>query len=157
MEKQEDFRACSVARTLRVLGDKWLFLILREAFFGVKNYDDFQAKLGIATNVLSGRLKTLVENGVLKREQDPADGRKVTYRLTEKGVDLYPIVLALMRWGDRWLADESGPPLILHHKPCGERLEPVTCCKACGGEVLAQDIRYEEAGGKPRGPDGRGT
>ncbi|MFH1885278.1 MAG: helix-turn-helix domain-containing protein [Pseudomonadota bacterium] len=144
MKKQEDIRACSVGRTLQILGDKWLFLILREAFFGLRHYDEFAANLNIATNILSARLKILVENGILKKERDPADGRRFTYGFTRKGLDLYPITLALMQWGDRWLAGPEGPPLFLTHRTCGNRLEPVMCCRACGKPVTAPEITYQE-------------
>ena len=108
-------RICSVARTIDILGDRWIFLILREAFFGVRYYDQFLSNLGIATNMLSNRLKRLVENGIMEKNKDSTDSRRMTYRLTEKGRDLYPVTLAFMQWGDRWLADEKGPPLLLFH------------------------------------------
>lgn len=149
MKLMKDFRKCSVGRSLMVLGDRWLFLILREAFFGVRYYDGFQANLGIATNILSDRLKTLVEHGILQKRKDENDGRRVEYRFTRKGVDLYPIVLALMQWGDRWAADEMGPPLLLTHKACGHRLNPVMCCEHCGEPVQAWDVDYAEAGPDP--------
>ena len=142
MKQEKDFRTCSVARLLMVLGDRWLFLILRETFFGVRYYDRFKANLGIATNILSHRLKILTENNILARETDPDDARRVRYRLTEKGIDLYPIILAMMQWGDKWMDDGQGPPLILYHKACGHRLFPVMRCQHCGEEVLAQDIEY---------------
>ena len=145
MKAQNDIRNCSVGRTLMILGDQWLFLILREAFFGVRNYDMFQANLGIATNILSNRLKSLVESGIMKKKKDEKDARRVKYSLTRKGVELYPIVLAFMQWGDKWLAGEDGPPLLLTHLSCGHRLTPVMCCAHCGEPVLAQDIAYEEA------------
>ncbi len=144
MKKQEDTRACSVGRTLAVLGDKWLFLILREAFFGVRHYDEFAANLHIATNILSGRLKILVENNILKKERDPEDGRRFAYRMTRKGVELYPIVLALMQWGDRWLSGPEGPPLILTHTSCGNRLTPILCCAACGEPISALEVTWAE-------------
>lgn len=142
MKKETDFRTCSVARLLMVLGDRWLFLILREAFFGVRYYDRFKANLGIATNILSDRLKILTENGILDKKTDPDDARRVQYRLTEKGLDLYPVILAMMQWGDKWLDDGQGPPLRLHHKACGHRLKPVMCCQHCGQPVQAHEIEY---------------
>ncbi len=137
-------RTCSVARTIDILGDRWIFLILREAFFGVRYYDQFLSNLGIATNMLSNRLKRLVENGIMEKNKDSTDSRRMTYRLTEKGRDLYPVTLAFMQWGDRWLADEKGPPLLLFHKQCGHRLTPVMCCKHCGKVVDAKEVTYEE-------------
>lgn len=137
-------RVDSVARSLEILGDKWIFLILREAFFGVKNYDRFQANLGIASNILSRKLKSLIGYGIMEKRQDPADGRKFMYRLTEKGLDLYSVTLAFMQWGDKWLAGEKGPPLALYHKTCGHRLEPVMTCRRCGAVVRAKEVTYKE-------------
>ena len=141
---QKGVRVCSVARALDILGDRWTFLILREAFFGVRHYDQFLSNLGIATNILSNRLKRLVENGIMEKNRDSTDSRRIKYRLTEKGRDLYPVTLAFMQWGDRWLADEKGPPLLLYHKQCGHRLTPVMCCDHCGESIDAKDVTFEE-------------
>ncbi len=148
MKKEMGSRICSVARTIEILGDRWIFLIIREAFFGIKTYEEFQRNLGIATNILSDRLKTLVQNGVFKRIKNPDDGRRFVYKLTEKGLDLYPIVLAIMNWGDRWLAGEEEPPLVLYHENCGHRLEPVMKCAHCSETVQARDITYGDRSGK---------
>lgn len=145
MKKKFGNRICSVGRTLEIIGDHWIFLILREAFFKVKYYDQFQTNLGIATNILSNRLKILVENGIMDRENDVEDARRIKYRLTEKGLDLYPIILAFMKWGDRWLADENGPPLILYHKLCRHPLTPVMCCEHCGKYVNARDVIFDQS------------
>ncbi|MDO9264136.1 MAG: helix-turn-helix domain-containing protein, partial [Desulfosalsimonadaceae bacterium] len=126
-----DQRICSVARALDILGDRWIFLILREAFFGVRYYDEFLSNLGIATNILSDRLKRMVENNIMEKQKDSTDSRRMKYRLTDKGRDLYPVTLAFMQWGDRWLADENGPPLLLHHTLCDHPLTPVMCCAHC--------------------------
>ncbi|MBW1875990.1 MAG: helix-turn-helix transcriptional regulator [Deltaproteobacteria bacterium] len=133
---------CSVARSLEVLSDRWVFLILREAFFGEHYYDGFRSNLGIATNILSSRLKSLVDNGVLAKQADESDARRIRYSLTEKGLDLYSVTVALIGWGDKWLSDEDGPPLKLHHKTCGHRLRPQMCCKHCGKAVRARDVSY---------------
>ncbi|MEW5734358.1 MAG: helix-turn-helix domain-containing protein [Thermodesulfobacteriota bacterium] len=147
MKKYNDFRVCSVGRTLEVLGDKWIFLILREAFFGETHFDGFAKSLGIATNVLSDRLRWLVQNGVMKKEKDANDGRRACYRLTRKGLDIYAITLTLMQWGDRWLAGDDGPPLTLTHKTCGNTLTPVVCCEACGKPVLAREVSWQPGPG----------
>ena len=133
---------CSVARSLEVLGDRWVFLILREVFFGEHYYDRFQSNLGIATNILSKRLKSLVDNGVLEKQADEFDARRMRYSLTARGLDLYPITLALIGWGDKWLSDEAGPPLKLYHETCGHRLQPQMCCRHCGKAVTAGDVSY---------------
>ena len=143
-----DSRTCSVARALDILGDRWIFLILREAFFGVRYYDQFLSNLGIATNMLSDRLKRLVENNIMEKQKDSTDSRRMKYRLTDKGRDLYPVTLAFMQWGDRWLADENGPPLLLHHTPCDHPLTPVMCCAHCKEEINVRDVTYEEIWGR---------
>ena len=133
---------CSVARSLEILGDRWVFLILREAFFGEHYYDRFRSNLGIATNILSKRLKSLVDNGVLEKQPDEADARRIRYKLTAKGLDLYSVTLALIGWGDKWLSDDDGPPLKLLHKTCGHRLHPQMSCSSCGKAVRATDVSY---------------
>ena len=144
MRKSVKSRECSVERTLDILGDRWIFLILREAFFRVRYFDQFQENLGIATNILSDRLRTLVENGVMEKRKDRRDARRTEYRLTEKGLDIYPVVLALMQWGDRWLSGEEGPPLVLRHDKCGRDLAPVMTCEHCGERISARDVSFEE-------------
>ncbi len=106
---------CSIARTLGVVGEKWTLLVLREAFYGIRRFDDFHAALGCARNLLATRLKTLVAQGLLERVayRDDAGRSRDEYRLTDKGRDLFPVVVALMQWGDRWTADDSGPAVQL--------------------------------------------
>ena len=132
---------CSVARTLEIVGEWWSMLVIREAFNGVRRFDDMQERLGIARNVLATRLQTLVDHGVLERRRYQERPERFEYRLTEKGLDLYPVLVSLMRWGDRWTAGEAGPPLTLVHQPCGKVLTPVMTCPECGGEVRPRDVR----------------
>ncbi len=120
------------------------FLDNSRGLFGVRYYDKFQANLGIAANILSDRLKVLVENGIFKKKQDDIDARRIKYRFTPKGMDIYTITLALMQWGDRYLSDDNGPPLTLYHKTCGQRLEPVMRCAHCGEAINARDIIFED-------------
>lgn len=112
---------CTVARTLDVIGDRWSLLVLREVFHGVRRFAGLQARLGIAKNVLSQRLSTLVEQGVLERVpyQEPGSRPRSEYRLTAKGQDLRPVLMALAEYGDKWLADPAGPPAVLTHRDCG--------------------------------------
>lgn len=142
MSRPASTKTGSVERSLEIFGDRWSILILREAFFGVRHYDQMQENLGIATNVLSNRLKRLVTNGILQRTKDADDGRRVEYRLTEKGLDLYPVTLALMQWGNRWLSDMPGRALALRHSQCGRLLKPVTHCASCGEKVRPQDVSF---------------
>jgi DNA-binding HxlR family transcriptional regulator len=132
---------CSVARTLDVVGERWSLLILRDAFYGVRRFDDFQRNLGIARNVLTDRLTKLVGQGVLERQPYQDRPPRYEYRLTEKGRDLLPVVLAMMRWGDRWTAGESGPPVTLTHTGCGASTEPHVVCSVCGEELRLGSIR----------------
>jgi len=144
MKQKMKLPVSSVVSTIETVGDRWIIFIIREAFFGNKTFEQFQANLGIATNILSARLKKLVQNGIFERLKNKDDGRRFSYKLTLKGFDLYPIILALMNWGDRWLAGKEGPPLLLYHKNCGHRLEPVMCCAHCRKPVHARDVTYEE-------------
>ena len=149
----ESSRICSVARALDILGDRWIFFIIREAFFGIKTNEEFQKNLGIATNILSDRLKTLVQNGIFERIKNPDDGRRFVYKLTEKGLDLYPVTMAIMNWGDRWLSGEDEVPLVLYHQSCGHRLEPAMSCTHCGETIRARDVTYGEQPGKKKTDD----
>ena len=126
-----DRSRCSVAGTLAVVGEKWSLLVLREAFFGVRRFADFQRVLGAPKAVLSDRLATLVEQGVLTRVPYQAEGERQRheYRLTAKGRDLYPTLVALMQWGDIYLADGS-PPVELTHNDCGAPVHLELTCEA---------------------------
>jgi DNA-binding HxlR family transcriptional regulator len=134
---------CSVAGTLAVVGEKWSLLVLREAFLGVRRFADFQRILGAPKAVLTDRLATLVGHGVLTRVPYQAEGERQRheYRLTQKGLDLYPALVALMEWGDRYLCDDGAAPLELRHKDCGA---PVRLTLVCGeGHELsgAREVR----------------
>jgi DNA-binding HxlR family transcriptional regulator len=126
---------CSVARALSVVGERWTMLILREAFLGRHRFDEFQAGTGIARNILSTRLQALVANGIFDRKLGSGTERHVEYRLTKKGQDLYPVMLALMKWGDSWMVDEEGPPLTLMHRECGHKTAPTLVCSHCGEAI----------------------
>ena len=101
---REVFAECGIGAALEVVGERWSFLILRGAFNGLRHFEEFQSTLGIARNILSNRLGRLVEHGILRRDPDPADRRKVTYRLTDKGRDLLPVLISLRQWGERWIS-----------------------------------------------------
>jgi DNA-binding HxlR family transcriptional regulator len=131
---------CSVARTLEVVGEWWTMLIIREAFNGVRRFDAFQDKLGIARNVLSDRLRKLVDAGVLERRQYTEHPPRYEYRLTEKGLDLYPVLVSLLQWGDRWVAGEMGPPVVLRHRGCGHDMHASLSCDECGASVGPRDV-----------------
>ncbi len=133
---------CSVARTLEVIGEWWTMLVIREAFSGVRRFDDFQGRLGIARNVLAARLQSLVDHGVLERRQYHDRPPRCEYRLTEKGRDLYPVLIAMLTWGDKWTAGETGPPLRLTHE-CGHDPEAILVCSHCGAKLDARQVRAE--------------
>jgi DNA-binding HxlR family transcriptional regulator len=140
---------CSVARTLDIVGERWTLLVLRDAFQGVRRFDDFASRLPIARNVLSDRLRTLVDNEILRVERYQERPGRFEYRLTEKGMDLYPVLIALLRWGDRHLAGEAGPPLEVHHRACDGAVDAHAFCTACGEPVTARDAlaTQRDAGG----------
>ncbi|GII52302.1 hypothetical protein Pth03_06910 [Planotetraspora thailandica] len=127
---------CSIERSLAVLGEKWTLLVLREAFNGVRRFADLQAGTGAPRQVLSARLSRLVEEGLLRKTpyQEPGQRQRDEYRLTEKGLDLYPILIALMHWGDRYVADPEGPSVVITHRGCGAPVDLRLHC-ADGHEV----------------------
>ena len=130
----------SVKAAADLLADRWTFLVLREAFFGVRRFGHMQRNLGIARTVLSDRLKMLVAEGLLERRAYREAPVWHEYRLTEKGLDFYPVALALMDWGDRYLAAAAGPPTILHHRTCDHETRPVWSCSHCGQPLHARDV-----------------
>jgi len=130
---------CSIARPAALLGDRWTLVILRQAFNGTKRFEDFQSALGISRSLLSERLGRLVEAGVLRREPYKDEVRtRDRYRLTEMGLDLYPVLMALREWGDRYLA-EDGPPLQVRHRDCGGGPTLELRCSKCGEQVGARE------------------
>jgi DNA-binding HxlR family transcriptional regulator len=129
---------CSIAGTLELIGERWTLLILRDAFHRVRRFEDFQRRLGIARNVLSNRLQTLVDAGILERRLYQEHPARYEYRLTEKGIDLWPVLMALVRWGDKYLA-ENGPPVIIEHKNCGGLVDDHLMCERCGARLTARD------------------
>ena len=133
---------CSIQGALEIVGEKWSLLVLREAFFGIRRFDDFQRALGCARNLLSQRLGKLVEQGVLERVayREPGQRRRYEYQLTQKGRDLLPVLVALMQWGDRWTADEDGPPVELLHRGCGDAVHAVLACDE-HGPLAAREVQ----------------
>ena len=126
---------CSIARPLSFLGERWALLVLRDLFLGRRRFDEIQESLGVASNVLSQRLATLVEEGVVERRRYSEHPERFEYRLTQKGKDLQRVLLALLRWGDRYTAGSAGPPLETVHDECGKAFHMVPTCSECGGEV----------------------
>ncbi|BFM17567.1 helix-turn-helix domain-containing protein [Maricurvus nonylphenolicus] len=140
-------RACSVARTLQVMGDRWSFLLIRELFFGRHRFDVIQKQVGIASNILSNRIKQLIDFGIIEKSQYGKGSTWFEYHLTKSGLDLYSSFLAMMQWGDRWLSNEWGKPLMLVHNKCGQAFEAKVVCKLCRQPLLARDMAYKPGPG----------
>jgi DNA-binding HxlR family transcriptional regulator len=143
---------CSVARTLDVLGERWTPLILRDILVGVRRFDAMQRNLGISRKVLAERLSELAEHGVIERVPYQDNPPRYDYVLTEKGVDLAYVLLAMMAWGDRWASGEEGPPLVLRHESCGAIVEAVPACSGCGQALKAGEVTPLPGPGARRGP-----
>ena len=137
---------CSVARAMEILGERWTFLILREAFYGVRRFSDMQRNLGIARNILSTRLQTLVRSGILERRRYQEEPERYEYRLTDAGRDLYPAMVTLMRWGDAHLCRDRGAPVVLRHT-CGHSADPVLVCSHCHEPLDPRDVTPEPGPG----------
>jgi len=132
---------CSLARTVDIVGDWWTPLVLRECFLGTRRFDDFQRHLGIGRNILTQRLGRLVDEGMLARRPYQEHPPRREYVLTDKGRDFFPVVAAIMRWGDRWLDDGAGPPLVLHHTGCDHDIHAEVVCSSCGEPLALRDVR----------------
>jgi DNA-binding HxlR family transcriptional regulator len=131
--------ACSIARTLDVIGEPWSPLILRDVWAGLTRFEQIQADLGISRKVLTERLNHLVERGVLERR--PYDRRpRFEYVLTEKGVELVDVLMVMVGWGDKWLAGEAGPPVLHRHRACGQVTHADLRCAQCGQPMHAGDV-----------------
>jgi DNA-binding HxlR family transcriptional regulator len=122
---------CSIARTASIIGDRWTLLILRNAFLRMRRFEDFQANLGVTRHLLASRLKRLVEAGILARVPYQQAPLRHEYRLTDKGKALYPVLLALTAWGDAWMDQGAGPPLLYQHHKCGQHTRPLMVCSEC--------------------------
>jgi len=131
--------ACSIARTLDVVGEPWSPLILRDVWAGIHRFDAIQADLGISRKVLTERLNHLVDQGVLERR--PYDRRpRFEYHLTAKGTELVDVLMVMVGWGDRWLAGADGPPVLYRHRACGETSHVELHCARCGEPMHADDV-----------------
>ena len=137
---------CSVARSWQVLGERWTMLVLRECFNRTRRFEDFQSHLGMARNVLTDRLATLVGEGILEKRQYQERPPRYEYRLTEKGLELYPVLVAIMKWGDRWKSDNK-PPVRLIHTLCDHEIDAKFVCAHCEEELRAREVRAEPGPG----------
>lgn len=136
---------CSVAKTLDIIGEWWTLLILRDVFYGVRRFEGLRTHLGISRKVLTNRLGRLTDERILKKVLYQKHPPRYEYRLTKRGLELLPILLTIMNWGDKWLSESDMAPVILIHKDCGEKTTPKLVCSQCNGELTAHNI-YPTAG-----------
>ena len=139
--------ACSLARTVAVVGDRWTLLILRDCFLRVRRFEDFQARLGVTRPILASRLRKLVDEGVLRREPYGERPVRLEYRLTPKGLDLYPVLMALVHWGDVHKAGRRGRPLLHRHLRCDRVFDPVTVCSVCRKPLQPRQVGVQAGPG----------
>ena len=140
---------CSMARTVSVIGDRWTLLILRDCFLRVRRFEDFQERLGITRPILANRLRKLVDEFVLVKVPYQQRPLRYEYRLTQKGLDLYPIAMAIVHWGDVHMAGKKGRPLLHAHDLCGKDFDPVMVCSECGEPLNPKQVRVRP------GPDAK--
>jgi DNA-binding HxlR family transcriptional regulator len=145
--REYEGQVCSAARTLELVGERWTLLILRDAFLGIRRFGEFQQSLGVARNVLAARLDRLVDEGVLERRRYQERPERFEYRLTEKGIALWPVLMALTQWGDAYTAGEQGPPMLFTHRDCGGKLDDHLSCEACGARLTPRDIEVRPGPG----------
>ena len=143
--------ACSLARSLDVAGEWWTPLIVRDVWLGRRRFDEIQSNLEVSRKVLADRLDTLVREGVLERRRYQERPPRDEYVLTAKGKELMEVFIALIGWGDRWTAEEAGPPMLMRHKGCGEVVRPEVTCSCCGEPLRAKEVRLEPGPGAREG------
>ena len=137
---------CSIARPLSILGERWALLVVRDVFLGRRRFDEMQDSLGVASNVLSQRLATLTDEGILERRPYSEHPERFEYRLTQKGLDLQPVLLALLAWGDRYMAGE-GAPLEPVHTSCGHAFHAMPTCSECGEAIVPAEVKSRRGPG----------
>jgi DNA-binding HxlR family transcriptional regulator len=148
LHRTYDDQVCSIARALELIGERWTLLIVRDAFLGVRRFDDFHRSLGVSRGILTDRLARLVDAGILERRRYQERPPRYEYRLTEKGRDLGPVTMALVKWGDRYLA-EDGPPRLILHRGCGGEVTERLTCSRCGAELTVRDVETRPGPGAP--------
>ncbi|MEU4038972.1 winged helix-turn-helix transcriptional regulator [Streptomyces collinus] len=140
---------CSIARTVDILGDGWTLLVLREVFYGESRFDGFIGSLGIARNTLTDRLRRLEDAGLLQRRPYQSEPVRYEYLPTDKGRDFFGVLAAINAWGDRWLADDNGVPVVMHHTACGHDTHAKVVCSSCGEPLHDQDVAVRTGPGYP--------
>jgi DNA-binding HxlR family transcriptional regulator len=137
-----DTANCTIGAAVGIIGEKWTFLVLREAFNGVRRFGDIQRRTQAPRQVLTDRLARLVREGLLRRTPYRESGQRARqeYRLTEKGLDLYPVIVALMQWGDRYAVAPAGPPVVLTHRDCGQPVRLQLTCADGHSPASAREV-----------------
>lgn len=138
---------CSFSRTMSVIGDRWSLMILRDCFMKVRRFDDFQERLGIGRPILTDRLNKLVDHFVLTKVAYQQNPTRYEYRLTEKGLALYPVIMAIVHWGDVHMSDRKGRPLLHRHMACGHTFDPVMTCSECAEALSPRAVKIEPGPG----------
>jgi DNA-binding HxlR family transcriptional regulator len=141
---------CSVARTVAVIGDRWTLLILRDCFLRVRRFEEFESRLGVTRHILSDRLKKLVSEGVLKKVPYHQRPTRYEYRLTQNGLELYPVLMSIAHWGDTHLAGRAGRPLLHRHLVCGHQFDPVLICSHCRETIDPRQVQVAPGPGASR-------
>jgi DNA-binding HxlR family transcriptional regulator len=141
LKRDYEGQVCSIAGALELIGERWTLLIVRDLFLGVRRFDDLQRDLGIARNVLRDRLNRLVDEGIVRKRRYQERPERFEYVLTEKGVDLWPVLHSMLTWGDRYAAPEAGPATVIEHRGCGGRIDDRRTCEACATVVGPHDIK----------------
>jgi DNA-binding HxlR family transcriptional regulator len=131
---------CSIARALSVVGERWTMMIVRDVFLGLRRFDALQKDLGLTPHRLSHRLGKLVRDGILTRVEYEKRPRRFEYRLTAKGIDLFPLIVVLNTWGDRWMAGRAGAPIELVHRRCGRAITPSLTCPHCAEKMIPREM-----------------
>jgi DNA-binding HxlR family transcriptional regulator len=144
--------SCSIARAVDVIGQRWTPLIVRDLFAGMTKFEDIRRDLGIASNILAGRLEELERHGVVERRQYQSRPARYEYVMTAKGLDLYPVIATLLAWGDKWRCDPDGPPALTVHTDCGRVTTAKAVCAECGGELNAANAIAAPGPGARPGP-----
>jgi DNA-binding HxlR family transcriptional regulator len=143
-------KECSMARAMEVIGDRWTILVLREAYYGVTRFDEFEYYVGVAPNILSNRLRKLVDAGMMKRMPLPEHSGRYDYVLTEKGRDFFPAYLALKKWGDDWLAEPEGPQVVFRDRKAGRAITYPKLLNASGKPLRLEDVEVIAGSGAVR-------
>lgn len=140
---------CSVARVLEVIGDPWTPLVLRDAYHGLRRFDEFQKSLGIARNTLADRLRRLVDGGMLRTQLYQDNPPRKEYLLTEMATDFLPVLAAMLSWGDKWLVGETGSPITMTHGSCGHVVDAQVVCSHCSSPIHLEDVAFGFGPGYP--------